>query len=326
MYKNKCDRCNIVFDPIYKYCPFCGSELSSEKEDIILSNKADEDFFEFELLNNNTYKIIGLKEDTRENIAIPDTYKGIPITVIGEHAFFETKHLKHIVFGKNVVKVEPRAFYYSSIEKVEFNEGLVIIGEEKRYKDEFLNEMNYGPFEKSNVKTIVFPSTLEIIGVYSFFDTKIETLYLPKNIKKICESAFCRCQSLKQVHFSEGIEIIESGAFSVTSIKEIIIPNTVKEYGEGFNNCQTLQNVILCDGIESVSGFNDCLNLKRIFIPGSVNKFERCCSKTCTMSDGFRIKFPIKQIIFVAPRLSFAHRYARENGFQYEESNNGVTV
>ena len=52
---------------------------------------------------------------------------------------------------------------------------------------------------------------------------------------------------------SEGLESIGERWFKNASIKEIVIPKTVKSIGDNaFYNCENLTSVILQEGLESI--------------------------------------------------------------------------
>lgn len=56
----------------------------------------------------------------------------------------------------------------------------------------------------------------------------IKELYVPSNVKEIRNYAFNKCQNLSIVHFSEGLEYIDDEAFEGCSIKEVVLPKSIK--------------------------------------------------------------------------------------------------
>ena len=67
-----------------------------------------------------------------------------------------------------------------------------------------------------------------------FASKNIVDAVIPSSIKQIGESSFNKCSRLKIIKFSKNSELesIESHAFCMTSIKNILIPRKVKKIGE----------------------------------------------------------------------------------------------
>ena len=86
---------------------------------------------------------------------------------------------------------------------------------------------------------------------------------------------------------SEGLECIGAKWFENTTVREIIIPKSVKKIGENaFYGCKNLISIILQEGLESI-GDNWFKNasIKEIVIPKSVKTigdkaFEYCSDLT----------------------------------------------
>ena len=154
-------------------------------------------------------------------------------------------------------------------------------------------------FHASNVESVIFPSTLENLGVeceltgptaaptgdgafedcvnittidlthctnltilqdHAFFGcTALESVYLPSNLSTIAECAFGECTSLKTIDFGENSQL--------------------KVLQGAFYNCTSLENIVIPKSVESIEGgvynfhmsnsryegtFTGCTNLKNI--------------------------------------------------------------
>lgn len=109
-----------------------------------------------------------LKKDdpTVTEVEIPAEYNGEPVTEICSYVFAELKHIKRVVIPPSVRDISGMAFYNcSSLEAVEFSEGL------------------------------------EIIGISAFQQTGLKSVRLPKSLKKLCWGVFRLCRQLERVEF-----------------------------------------------------------------------------------------------------------------------------
>ncbi len=61
------------------------------------------------------------------------------------------------------------------------------------------------------------------------FDKTVETFVVPGDVRTVCNGAFLRCDHLKKVILSEGVEEFDEYAiFASSSVREVHIPKTVK--------------------------------------------------------------------------------------------------
>ena len=61
-----------------------------------------------------------------------------------------------------------------------------------------------------------------------FAESGIESLKLPSTLKTVEANTFYRCEQLRSVEFSEGLEKIGARAFSNSGIESVILPPSVK--------------------------------------------------------------------------------------------------
>ncbi len=118
------------------------------------------------------------------------------------------------------------------IKKVVIGEGITSVGD-------------YSLMDCKNLTEIVFPKTLEEIGVRAFSSCAIKTLVLPLGLKKIGGFAFLVCESLESVTIPEGVEEIDDFAFEYcTALTTVKLPKSLKKMGMCvFRICESLKDV-----------------------------------------------------------------------------------
>ena len=141
-------------------------------------------------------------------VVIPEGYKGLPVTAIGDEAFFNCSHVESVTIPQSVTSIGANAFSNcDGLETVALPDGLTAIGEE----------------------------------AFSSCD-KLNNLVLPEGIKSVGKGAFWFCTALETVEIPESLTAIEAKAFSsCTSLKKVFIPESVKSIGEeAFFGCSKL--------------------------------------------------------------------------------------
>lgn len=174
----------------------------------------DDDTIEYDDMGmyttNDSYFTFGYLEDSivitecstdmTGDLVIPDTLDGLPVTAIGEGAFYEVVGLTSVQMPETVTSIGPGAFYCcTGLQNVNLPDGLTEIGESAFYQCEALKE-----------------------------------IHIPDGITTIPDSCFALCYSLTELTFPKNLEVIETQAFygSATEMDTLVIPDTVTEIGE----------------------------------------------------------------------------------------------
>ncbi len=83
--------------------------------------------------------------------------------------------------------------------------------------------------------SVTIEEGIEQIGDLAFYRTGLKTVTIPSSVKYIGECAFFICTNLSSVTIAEGVEEIGCAAFfGCSSLKELIIPASVKQIGYYF--------------------------------------------------------------------------------------------
>ena len=198
-------------------------------------------YLEFQLQEDQTYRVIGFKKGFIQHVQIPSEHQGLKVTHIASYAFrigqsffgIGPRHLpiETLVIEEGITHIGEEAFLQNGLKSVQLPQSLVYLGE-SAFSD--------------NETTINYPNNLAYIGAYAFLRTKLEGSLHLKNIEfgyfafgythvtevffeegftHITENLFYGASKLERVHFPESLTTIQEDAFAYTpSLKEINIP------------------------------------------------------------------------------------------------------
>lgn len=164
------------------------------------------------------------------------------------------------------------------------------------------------------VTKIEIPESITEIGDYAFFNCKnLKEVTIHDNVTSIGANAFSGCSNLEKINInqsSSSLNSIGESAFeNCSKLKSIDIPNSVTTIGKySFDSCSNLQTVSITenskinsieigafrscssltsftipDGVQSLKQtFSNCISLKTINIPQSVNSIANGAFSGCT--------------------------------------------
>lgn len=195
-----------------------------------------------------------------------------------------------------------------------FSEGLEIEdGVVKRYSGnskeiivpEGVSEIANDAFKGKTVQTVILPKSLRKIGSGCFmYCNDLEHINIPLSLNKVGDQAFCGCNKLIKAGLEVGcnmmldpqIEIIPDRLFfNCQNLQEASLPPRVKVIGkEAFWNCNSLIKIEIPDSCELIQNdaFSYCQSLTRIDFDAQKvtlvgNVFQNCDG--LVVRDGFVI-------------------------------------
>jgi len=150
------------------------------------------------------------------------------------------------------------------------------------------------------VKHLVIAEGATEIGEYAFSEwSQIEELTLPSSLIKIGRDAFERCGKIKQIHFSEGLQVIESYAFGSCPVGELNLPNTLTKIGGSvFSGFDQLVELDLPDSIVSIGSraFRDCSSLRLVKLPAHLKVISESLFSGCDALQQVQMPQDLKEI------------------------------
>ena len=140
-------------------------------------------------------------------------------------------------------------------------------------------------FEKRDLTSVQFPSSLEVIGEDAFsLCASLTKIELPESLTELRGGAFIRCDKLKEVKLPSKLQVLGAYAFCGCPITYIEIPKTVEEIGAyAFSDCALLHQAILPEGLKRIKGsaFSDCKQLMRIEFPEGLESIGDGAFSSC---------------------------------------------
>ena len=297
----------------------------------------------------DSYEIDGCVKITHYNgtdtdVVIPDNIGGLPVTIIGERAFYGNDKLKSVTFPDTVTEIYSQAFRNCrALTDVNLDENCRFIWDEA-----FLN--------CSSLKYINIPESTDIYnyslgyernqnGDYSkVSDFSIKYvkntgghIYAASNgfTDEIClitselsdgtleirrYAGTAATYNIPSTIDGKRVTKLENWAFGYSNyLKKVIIPDSVTCIDEGaFDNCPLLSSVNIPDSVTEIlyRAFLNCPSLKSVSIPASVKKIDTEAfgfiqseiGDICKV-DGFKLNYV---------KNTAGHLYAATNGFTDE--------
>lgn len=225
--------------------------------------------YQYEMLENGTARIIGYTGNEKKP-AIPSELDGVPVTEIGDKAFYNNRSITSASIPEGVKVIGEAAFSNcENLASVTFPGSLAVIG-----KSAFS--------DCGKLASALIPEGTAEIGEFAFWDCRgLRKASIPGTVKEIPFCAFGGCHKLNAVSIREGVETIGEEAFTFCiALASVTIPESVREIAQNaFFRCDSLRSVNIPDHV-SLKGnpFSACGRLKQIILsPGH---------PSCTLKDG----------------------------------------
>ncbi len=211
---------------------------------------------------DGTCYVSGIGTCTDTEIVIPSKIDGVPVTAIGEKAFYQ-KSIKTVTIPDSVKTIGVYAFQFcNSLTDVTIPDGIKTIGDYAFYYCESLTD-------------VTIPDSVKTIGDSAFSNcTSLTDVTIGNSVQTIGNSAFSGCSSLTSVTIGTGVETIGNSAFwNCTSLTSVTIPDSVETIGDrAFSSCFSLTDVTIGNSVQTIgnSAFSGCSSLSSVTIGNGV--------------------------------------------------------
>lgn len=233
-----CDVCSYVRENVVHtdinldgICDICTEEIETVAPEKPEAIPTPDTIFTFELTNDrSSYKITKVNSDTITSANIPATFKGLPVTEMNGNIFAYCAKLESITADENS-------------EAFKVTDGFICTKDGKR--------LIACPRAKKNNFITNIPDGVEIIEKYAFAwanFSDVAVVCSPESLTVIEEYAFQGIlggQTGYSYNFSNSnLQIIGDYAFSLSFIRTITLPASVKSIGElVFDRCMSLSAI-----------------------------------------------------------------------------------
>ena len=163
----------------------------------------------YQMSSEGTYAVVTGYEGTATKVKIASTYQGVPVTEMGNSAFYNQDKMEEVILPNTVTTIERSAFAYCySLTKVNIPDGVTSIGASAFRDCRNLTDVN-----------------------------------IPDGVTVIEEKVFAYCNSLTDVSIPDGVTSIGGSAFyHCDSLTNVLIPDSVTSIGIlAFGDCGNLQ-------------------------------------------------------------------------------------
>lgn len=166
----------------------------------------------------------------------------------------------------------------------------------------------------TSLEQISLPDSLQNINWYTFWNTGLTSLHLPRQITFIPTGLVRDCSQLSHITWESTITEIQAGAFEkctslatldlsdtpidtiadttfyLSGIVDIRLPDTLKEIkSDAFEYCRSLRHIAIPAGVTNIAyqAFNQANNLNTVIMPKSAVNFEDRAFQFCNLTGIF---------------------------------------
>jgi LPXTG-motif cell wall-anchored protein len=255
-----------------------------------------------------------------DNITLPSSYNGMPVTQVGNGAFRgHEQPARYVTLPDTISTIGERAFE-DGVAWVKLNDTLIAIryhgcastGFTELVLPDSLKIMDEGAFSNCpHLKSVKIGKGLTTVSREAFsYCYALTDVTIPENVTSIQTEAFYSCHSLKSIKLPKNLQTIAGSAFEQTALTSIDIPNSVTYIGNLSFAHTKLTSFTIPKATTRIgtSAFSGCPLTKIIVLNPDITLDNDCFSNTALSEDG----------LYGIPG-STAEAYAQENNIPFHE-------
>jgi hypothetical protein len=239
--------------------------------------------------NNGAITITGYT-GSDEIVTIPATINGLPVTGLGDEAFYDCTNLSSVAIPNSITNLGSGVFdFCTNLTAITVDaHNLFFASEGGVLFNKRLTTLLQCPWGKTGSYTI--PNGVTDIGPNAFDEcTGLTNLLFPDTVTTIEGAGFAGMTGLIQVTLPNSLITLGSNAFAnCTSLARVVLPNRLVTVGDdAFSECTGLTNAVIGSHVTSlgIMAFFDCASLTSVTFGNSVtnigdNAFDECGSLT----------------------------------------------
>ena len=226
-------------------------------------------------------------DETIEELIIEDG-----IETIGERAFCLCTKLRKVEIPESVSRIESRAFVGTGIEQIFLPKSVTFIGEDcfsgcaelisidVADDNPVFSSIDGVLYDKKQTTLLIYPmkrteecyevpSGVSSIGPCAFEGSCLSSVFIPKSVSELGESAFAFCRNLQQVSIPFGVVNVEDLTFlGCESLEKVELPESISYIGGyAFSGCQSLFSIRIPSSVRMIDekAFRGCKGLTRFY-------------------------------------------------------------
>ena len=297
----ECGTCKKIEKEVHKFDKNGWNECSVCKEQLGLVYAVSEDGTYARVIDHREMPLPATKK-----VRIADTYKGLPVKVINKSAFNESFGLTMLVIPATVETIEDETFRWCekllevinyspsiTIEKGAKTNGYVgfsaisVFNAGEEYKSEFINDNGCAVYTDGDEKIVV-----DYVGTET-------SVTIPSYITQIYPRAF-QATSIRSIVIPDSVKLIGDYAFKGSrDLTDVIIPDSVETIEKGaFRGCSSLRTAQLGSAVKVIGdfAFDDCTSLTTVNIPDGVTVINEQTFMSCASLPFIKIPDSVTEI------------------------------
>jgi len=229
-------------------------------------------------VNSDGFIRINKYKKNEENVLIPSTIQGTPVSEISSYAFADCTGIKSVTLPDYLKTISFSAFENcTALDEIVLSDTISSIKRDAFKNTGWYNKQNEGILTLESASGKKF-----IVGVKGNIpeNTKLE---IERGASYIAEDAFSGQTGIVEVTIPDTVEIIGSGAFMFCSnLKKVVIKAPITEIESStFSSCESLESITIPSTVTSIGkwAFSQSNNLKEINYTGTEEQFKKIMIK-----------------------------------------------